>query len=146
MARPSQPFDDELLSGYLDGTLGHREMQRVRLRLEDDPDARRALGEMRLLRDTALSTPFEPPADEVWPELPKTPASRFSRSAGWLLLWAWILVIGGLGLWHFLRRTGDALEIFLVLGLPGAFVLLFVSVLLDRLREAPTDRYRGVHR
>lgn len=146
MSRFSAPFDEELLSGYLDGSLGHREMQRVRIHLEDDPGSRRLLDEMRMLRQAALDTHFEPPADDAWPELPQTPVSRIGRSLGWLLLCAWLVVVGGLGLWHVLHRTGDALEVFLVLGLPGAFVLLFSSVLIDRLREARNDRYRNVYR
>ena len=142
----SSPIDEELLSGYLDGQLSHRDMQRVRLHLEQDPDSRRLIGEMRALRETALATPFTAPADDVWPELPKTRASRWSRSLGWLLMIAWMVVVTSLALWRFLSSTGDPLEIFLVLGLPGAFVLLFVSVLLDRLKTLSGDRYRDVHR
>lgn len=146
MSRSSAPFDEELLSGYLDGSLGHREMQRVRIHLEDDAESRRTLEEMRLLRQAALETPFEAPADDVWPELPHTPISRLGRSLGWLLLCAWLTVVGALGLWHLVHRTGDATEVFLVLGLPGAFLLLFSSVLIDRLREARNDRYRDIYR
>lgn len=146
MAPPSQSFDEELLSGYLDGTLSHRDLQRVRLYLESDPESRRVYEELRALRQTALSTRFLPPAAEEWPELPKTPGSRLSRNVGWMLLISWLLVIGGVSLWRFLARTNDPFEIFLVLGLPGAFALLFLSVLLDRLRSLKTDRYRDVHR
>ena len=56
------------------------------------------------------------------------------------------VVITVYALWRFFADTGDPLEIFLVLGLPGGFVLLFLSVLIDRLRELKTDRYRGVQR
>ena len=146
MAPSSQPFDEELLSGYLDGTLSHRELQRVRLYLESDPETRRIYEELRALRQTALSTRFVPPPAEEWPELPKTTGSRLTRSVGWMLLVSWLLVVSGLSLWRFLSQTGDPLEIFLVLGLPGAFALLFLSVLFDRLRSLKTDRYRDVHR
>ena len=62
------------------------------------------------------------------------------------MLIAWIAVVTSLALWRFLSQTGDPLEIFLVLGLPGGLLLLLASVLMDRLRELKTDRYRGVHR
>ncbi|MEM8932220.1 MAG: hypothetical protein AAGE94_13650 [Acidobacteriota bacterium] len=142
----SSPIDEELLSGYLDGQLSHRDMQRVRLYLENDPDSRRLIREMQALRETALATPFEAPDDDAWPELPRTRVSRWTRSVGWLLMIAWLVVVTSLALWRFLSSTGDPLEIFLVLGLPGAFVLLFVSVLLDRLKTLSADRYRDVHR
>lgn len=146
MAHASPPFDEELLSGYLDGTLSHREMQRVRLLIETNDEAGRIFQEMHALRETALATRFLPPDDESWPELPATGTSRASRSLGWILICTWLLVVTGLALWRFLSQTGDPIEIFLVLGLPGGFLLLFVSVLLDRLRSLPNDRYRNVHR
>lgn len=145
MAR-SPSIDEELLTGYLDGHLSHRDMQRVRLHLERDAESRRLVREMRALRENALATPFQAPAEEAWPELPKSVGSRFTRSLGWLLLIAWLVVVSGMALWRFLTSAGDPVEIFLVLGLPGAFVLLFVSVLLDRLESLSTDRYRDVHR
>ncbi|MCG8455435.1 MAG: zf-HC2 domain-containing protein [Holophagales bacterium] len=146
MARSPSHFDEELLSGYLDGTLSQREAQRARLHLEENAESRRLFAEMRALRQSALETRFSPPEDRDWPELPKTRSSRLSRSLGWLLLVVWLVVVSGLALWRFLSQTGDPLEIFLVLGLPGAFVLLFLSVLLDRLKDLTTDRYRDVHR
>ena len=146
MAHASPHFDEELLSGFLDGTLSHREMQRVRLLIESNQEAKRVFREMQALRETALSTRFIAPDDEAWPELPATRMSRASRSIGWLLICSWLAVVTVLALWRFLSQTGDPLEIFLVLGLPGGFVLLFISVLLDRLRHLPNDRYRNVHR
>ncbi|MEM6795255.1 MAG: hypothetical protein AAF725_14845 [Acidobacteriota bacterium] len=146
MAHDSHPFDEELLSGFLDGSLSHREMQRVRLRLEEDPEARRLYEELQALRSTALSTRFLPPEDVVWAELPATRTSRISRSLGWFVVCTWLVLVTLLALWRFLSETGDPLEIFLVLGLPGGLVLLFLSVLLDRLKSLPSDRYRDVHR
>lgn len=149
MAKPShdeRTYDEDLISGYLDGTLSQREAQRVRLLIEDEPGARRLYRELKALRSAALGTRFVPPADEAWPELPQSTPSRFSRGLGWLLLLSWLAVITMLALWRFLSSTGDPLEIFLVLGLPGAFVLLLVSVLIDRLRDPDEERYRGVFR
>ncbi len=56
------------------------------------------------------------------------------------------MVITVVAVWRFVSNTGDPLEVFLGLGLPGGLLLLFVSVLLDRLRDLKTDRYTGVHR
>ena len=141
-----QNFDEDLISGYLDGTLRHRQAQRVRLLIEENSDARRLYEELRALRKATLSTRFEPPDDDAWPELPKTGTSRFSRRLGWMLLLSWLTVVVGLALWRLFATTGDLLEIFLYLGLPGAFVLLLVSVLVDRLRDPDEERYRGVFR
>ncbi len=147
---PSKPclrsFDEALLTGYLDGALQHQQIQRVRLHLEDCESCRQLYEELETMRTNTLATHFESPSEDLWPELPQTRVSWLSRSLGWWLLISWLVVTTGLALWRFLSNTGDPLEIFLVLGLPGAFVFLFLSVLLDRLRDLKTDRYRGVHR
>ncbi len=142
----TRSFDEEMISGYLDGALPQVQSQRVRLHVEDCGACRNLLEELRTLRETAMSTRFKGPGDDEWPELPRTVPSNLSRKMGWVVLVAWLLVVTGLALWRFLTQAGDPLEIFLALGLPGALLLLFVSVLMDRLRDLKTDRYRGVHR
>lgn len=140
------PFDEDLISGYLDGTLRQREAQRVRLLIEQDADAQRLYDELKALRNATLSTRFEAPDEDAWPELPQTRTSRVSRRLGWLLLLSWLTFIVSLAFWHLFSGTFDATQIFLILGLPGAFVLLLVSVLIDRLRDPDEERYRGVLR
>ncbi len=142
----SRSFDEELISGYLDGALPQVQSQKVRLHVEDCGACRNLLTELKTLREAAMSTRFKSPDDDEWPELPRTVPGRLSRRMGWVVLIAWLLVVTGLALWRFLTQAGDPLEIFLALGLPGGILLLFVSVLMDRLRDLKTDRYRGVHR
>lgn len=141
-----RPFDEELVSGYLDGALPQGQAQRVRLHLEDCGECRKLHREIQTLRQTARSTRFETPGDDEWPELPRTRPSLWSRFAGWTLLIGWAVAVAVFALWRFLAHAGDPLQVFLVLGLPGALLLLFLSVLFDRLRDLKTDRYRGVHR
>lgn len=142
----TRAFDEELISGYLDGALPQMQAQKVRLHVEDCGSCRNLLAELRTLREAAQSTRFTPPGDEEWPELPRTRPGRYTRSVGWVVLIAWLVVVTVFALWRFLTSSGDPLEVFLMLGLPGSLLLLFLSVLSDRLRELKTDRYRGVHR
>jgi len=139
-------FDEALLSGYLDGTLSQGEEQKVRLHLEECEACRALYQEMLELREVTSSTEFVVPESGQWPALPQSVWSRWSRGLGWTMLVAWLLVVSGFALWRAVSGSGDPLELFLVLGLPGAFVLLFVSVVVDRLRELKTDRYRNVQR
>lgn len=139
------PIDEELLSGYLDGALSQLETQRVRLGLEQDPELLLSFRQLRLLREAALSTRFEAPAEPDWPELPQSPPSRASRFAGWLLVVGWGLMMLFIGIYELL--SGHSwLEIVLFLALPGGLVLLFLSVLLDRLKSLKNDKYCGVER
>ena len=140
----TRAFDEALITGYIDGVLPQTEAQKVRLHLEDCASCRALYDELAALRNAARETSFRSP--DTWPELPKTTIGRLSRSFGCLLLGAWLVVVSGLAVWRLWTQNGDPLELFLVLGLPGAFVLLFLSVLLDRLQELKTDPYRDVHR
>ena len=139
-------FDEELISGYLDRSLPQAQSQRVRLHLEDCAACRELHTELELLRSAARSTRFEIPDDEEWPEAPRTGPSRWSRILGWALLVPWLIVAAAVALWRFVTEAGGALEIFLGLGLVGGLVFLFASVLLDRLEDLKTDRYREIHR
>lgn len=139
-------FDEVLLSGYLDHALNQAEAQKIRIHLEDCADCNSLYMELETLRDAARSTSFKEPDEAEWPELPQTRLSWLSRSIGWVVMISWLVVTSGLALYRFLASAGDPLEVFLVLGLPGAFVLLFCSVLLDRLRDLKSDRYRGIQR
>ena len=141
-----RPFDEELLSGYLDGALPQAAAQRVRLHLEDCGECRELHRQLLTLRQAAISTRFETPADDEWPELPRTRPSLLSRSLGWTVLVAWTVVIAVVALWRAVSQASDPLEVFLVVGLPGGLLLLFLSVLLDRLRDMRTDRYRRIQR
>lgn len=139
-----RPFDESLLSGYLDGELTQAEAQRVRIRLENDPEARRLYEEMRQMRDATLSTEFKLPDDSQWDERPRGGLSLLSRRLGWLLVVVWLVGFTAFGLWQ-LATTPEVLwaKLF-VFGAVSGFGLLFLSVLLDRLRAAPGDRYRRV--
>ncbi len=100
----TRSFDEELISGYLDGALPQVQSQKVRLHVEDCGACRNLLGELRTLRETAMSTRFKSPADDEWPELPRTVPGRLSRRMGWVVLIAWLLVVTGLALWRFTPR------------------------------------------
>ncbi len=146
MATCTRSFDEEMLSGYLDRALPQAETRKIRIHLEDCEGCRSLYNELKMLRDAARDTSFREPEENAWPELPKTRFGFLSRSFGWTLVVSWLIVVTAYALWHFFAETGDPLEIFLVLGLPGGVALLFLSVLVERVRELKNDRYRGVHR
>jgi hypothetical protein len=143
--RNPSPFDEELLSGFLDGALSQLDAQRVRLRLEEDAEARQVFAELRLLRQAARSTRLPPPEIE-WPELPRHMPTRIGRAAGFAILIVWVLLVSGLGIRFFLAEGTTPLRALLYLGLPAGVLLLLLSVVADRLRALRHDRYRGVQR
>jgi predicted anti-sigma-YlaC factor YlaD len=139
-------FDETLISGHLDGELTQAAEQRVRIHLEDCEHCRTVLGEFETLRETTMSTEFHEPDDSQWDESPQTGMSVLARGAGWLMAIVWAVVIAAYGLWQFWQGSANLVERVLVFGGLSALALLFVSVLLDRLRAAKTDPYREVEK
>ena len=142
----TEEFSEELLSGYLDGTLVQQDEQRVRVRLESSPDLQRLLDEMRQIREAAKATPFARPPDLQFSEKPRSGFSGFSRLLGGGLLAVWLAVTLGYGAWEMIRDEGPWLPKVLVFALFSGCGLLLLSVLLDRLKVAKDDRYRGVEK
>jgi predicted anti-sigma-YlaC factor YlaD len=137
-------FDEPQLSGYLDRELTQAETQRVRLHLEDCPSCRALLADLAGVRAASRATPFRPPPDDQWDERPRTAASFLARRVGWTLVVAWLAAVAAYALWQ-LATAPEGLEVKLaVFSIVAGPVLLFLSVLFDRLRTLRTDRYRRV--
>lgn len=136
-------FDEALLSGYLDGALIQLDEQRVRVHLERCPACRAELAALSELRDAARSTRFVVP-DLQWDERPRSGPSRLLRSAGWVMGVAF--VVGGAGAGAIALAHAGGVAAALGFGGAGAFGLLFLSVLIDRLRVARTDPYRELQK
>lgn len=140
------PFEPALLSGYVDGELTQAEVQRVRIYLEDHPEARGEVEAIERIRAAARKTTLRAPLDTQWDERPRGLASALARNLGGLAVLVTAMVLLGLGLWQLATSPlpGWLKGTFFV-GLLG-FGLLFLSVLIDRLRIAPNDRYRRVEK
>ncbi len=139
-------FDEALLSGYLDGALTQGDEQRVRLHLEDCATCGTLVEELSEVRDATMSSTFDTPKHHEWSEAPRTESSRLERVQGWPLLIAWATVFAGYTLWELWTEAEFLPEqLGLVAGVSG-FALLFLGVLLDRLKTKRTDRYREVHK
>jgi hypothetical protein len=84
--------------------------------------------------------------DDQWNEQPVGAAGAATRTLGWLFLVVWLAVCTGYGLWQLAVSPEGLFEKLLVFGGLTGVVLLFVSVLLDRIRRAKTDRYKEVRK
>ncbi|MDX1384987.1 MAG: hypothetical protein R3190_15140 [Thermoanaerobaculia bacterium] len=144
--RPSDAFDETLLSGYLDGALTQQQTQRVRLQLERSEETRRLLAELRTMREATMTTQFEAPDDRQWQEVGRTALSRGMRGVGMPLLLAWALAMGAWGLWEIASDSETWWQRALLFGGVSALILLFASVAIDRLRDRRSDRYREVEK
>lgn len=139
-------FPEELLSGYLDHELTQSDEQRVRLHLEDCPSCRTVLEDLQTLREVAMTTDFSEPDPTEWGELPRGRASATFRSLGWILLVIWVVATAGYAAWELVTGPEKLAVKLLTFGGVSGLGLLLLSVLIDRIRTARTDRYTGVER
>lgn len=137
-------FDQTLLSGHLDGELTQGDEQRVRIHLEDCAECRAHYEEFEQLREATMTTKLDEPRDLQWDERPRGFFSGISRGFGWLILVVWAVGTAGFGLWQLAAEPEALAEKLIVFGGLFGIGLLFVSILVDRLRSARTDRYREV--
>ena len=138
-----RPFEESLLTGYLDHALTQEQEQRVRIHLEDCGSCRALVEELETMRKATMSTEFKVPSDDQWDESPRGTASGLAFGVGWLLLVIWIVGMSGFALGEAWKGTFSLPEKLAFGGLFGV-ALLFLSVVIDRLRTWKTDRYRRV--
>lgn len=139
-------FDEALLSGHVDGMLTQAEDQRVRVHVEDCPTCRAQVEQMQRMREVTMSSKFNVPADDQWSEAPRGAASRLTFGLGWTVLIVWAVIVGAYALWEFLTSDGPWLDKLVVFAPWSAIALLFLSVLIDRLKAMRTDPYRRVQK
>ena len=147
MSRECQrDFDEALLSGYLDGVLTQRDRQRVRLHLEECESCAQLAEELAENREVTLTTLFQLPEDDQWDEAPRGPLSRLTFGLGWTVLVVWLVGMLGFAAGQLWSGPEALVEKLLVFGGVAGFLLLFLSVLVDRLRTLRTDPYRRIER
>ncbi len=142
--RCNRPFDESLLSGYVDRALTQGDSQRVRVHLEDCASCRALVADIENLREVTMTTQFTVPQDDQWDERPRGVASRSAFALGWLVLAVWLVGVIGFAVGQAWTGSETLVEKLLVFGGVSGVALLFLSVLIDRLRRRKTDRYRGV--
>jgi Putative zinc-finger len=139
-------FDEALLSGFVDRVLTQADEQSVRVHVEDCAVCRREVEEMSRLKEVTMSSQFKMPADHQWSEAPRGGTSRLAFGVGWSLIVVWLAGVTGFGLWEFWTSDGPILGKLIAVAVPSGIVLLFLSVLIDRLKAMRTDRYRRVQK
>jgi len=146
MSELQHGFDEALISGYLDGELTQRDDQRVRLHLEDCAECRHIADGMRRLKEATMTSEFQVPEDTQWDEKPRGSISGFLSNFGWMIVIAWAIALTGYLVWLVATDAENLLEAILVFGLWLGFGLVFLSVLIDRLKTFKTDPYRRIEK
>ena len=136
----------EMLSGFIDGELTQQDGQRVRLHCENCADCRDEMERLKDIRKRVGQATLSNLDPAVWRERMDDNAVKTTRRAGWLLLIGGALIGGGLLAWEVFSGVSELslLEKVIFGGIYGGLLLLFISVLRQRLIERKTDKYKDV--
>ena len=147
-AHPPEPSEDELLAmAYADGELNEEARREAADRIASDEAFALRVAHYQRLDVTARTAATPEPQDTAHAKLASEPSQRATLGLGWFAL-----VTGFLGFysWGFYEMIRDpemgAVPKVLLLGGIGGFLLLFLAVLRNRLRELPHDPYTKIQR
>jgi len=135
----------ELLSGYLDGELTQQQRQRVEIHCDACAECKTNLKELQALQESIGKARLSEIDQDVWRERMDNVTVRTTRGIGWLLILGGILAAMGIGVYEFVIDSSLGLVEKLIAGaIYGGLVVLFFSVLRQRLIERKTDKYKDV--
>jgi len=141
----------KLLVGYLDGELKNKERELIENHLRKCPECQKELKEFKKLRGVMMSMKYQKPPDEVWENYWKSIYNRLERRISWILTSvgaAILLFYGGFKLVEdFIKNPEIALLLKIgILVLLAGLVILFISILRERIFIFKYDKYREVKR
>jgi hypothetical protein len=135
-----------LLSGYIDGELTQQDRQRVRLHLDSCKPCEAERDEILSLREQLGKARLSDRDHDIWREAMDNTTVKATRGIGWLLLIGGVLLGVGIGVFEIVTEPSAAsmAEKLIVGGIYGGMLLIFISVLRQRLIERKTDKYKDV--
>jgi predicted anti-sigma-YlaC factor YlaD len=138
-----------LITGHLDGELDAAQQEQLEAHLKTCSACRREYEAMKnLVVGTSTCFAIDAPPEEVWDTFLEHVYNRIERKTGWLLLILGLVALTLYGTVLFIREPWAAAGTKLLFAVPVVgLVLLFISVLRQRIRIAQNDRYtKEIHR
>lgn len=141
----------DLMMAYLDDELNQEQRRAFEEHLASCHDCARELKEFRKLKQMTDCVAFVEPEDRIWDQYWNHVYNRLERCTGWVLFSVAaiaLLICGGFRLIESVIQdptVGVLMKIGL-LALLGGLVILFVSVLRERVYFWTKDRYKDVRR
>ena len=138
---------EDSINLFLDGELSEEKSSEIRRLIDINKEAKAYFEKIRKLKEVISDMAFKEPGDEVMNEYWNNISSRLSRGFGWTFF-----IIGALAnlvyaLYTFvISKSVNPFEKMIVFMLLSGLLLLFISVALQRYKDAKTDKYKGIIR
>lgn len=131
--------------GYIDGELSQEEKARLEAHLKECDKCQQSLAEYKKLREVSSTMRFKEPKDAIWDKQWHRIANTLTRGISWLLIAVGIAIIVGFAIYQFIQEPGvDAIVRVAIFALFTGFFLLLVSILIERIKEYKTDKYKEI--
>ncbi len=146
MDRENHQYYKNLLMGFMDDELSKKDKESLGIHLKGCPECREELKEFNKIKGVMKNMKYKEPPDEAWQRYWSKIYNRLERGLGWILtsIGAMILLFyGGYKAVESLIKD-PALAVFLkvaILVLIAGIVILFVSVLRERIFTFKKDKY-----
>lgn len=141
----------ELISSYNDGELNQEQKKKVEKHLEDCPECRKELEEMRKFEEVMSQMELKKPPGEVWKRYWTSVYNRLERRIGWILLSIGAMIILFFGGYKMIEgiivdpSTPLLLKVGILTAL-GGIVVLLVSILREQIFVRKRERYKEVEK
>ncbi len=140
-----------LMMAHLDGELAPHEREELERRLASDPALEREWDRLVRLKEVTEGMRLRKPPEEVWDSYWTSVYRRLERGVAWILVSVGVMVVLGYGAWTAVQELIADAEMpwFLkaaILATTVGVVVLFVSVLREKLFVRGRERYKDVER
>ena len=140
-----------LMMGALDNEISTQEQQELSRLLQDNPVLEAEWKQLQRVKEVTGNMVFRKPPEEVWDMYWTGVYRRFERGIGWMLLSVGAILLLSYGVWEgiqelFADTTTPAIVKYGVLAVMIGLVVLFVSVVREKLFAWQRDPYKDVKR
>ena len=131
-----------LISGCLDGELSPGDQARLEEHLASCEVCRKEFERMKTLVAATDELGIEPPPEEVWDTFLEGVYNRAERQTGWFVFIVGAVALAAFGVYLFVVEPWASAALKLLIATPiVGLLIVFISVLRQRLFVAKTDRY-----
>lgn len=141
-SRPEGVHPGPELSAYADGELAREAARRVRSHVEGCTECARELALIKAMGDAMRESSEAEERGSVWEGVHR----RLTRPAGWVLLVAGVLILGGLAAVEWFRAGSLTLEWLATTAVVVGGGLLVVAIGYEQYREWKHSPYKDVER
>jgi hypothetical protein len=139
------------IMAFLDGELNEANARQIERMIKEDSEYRRIYESLRDLQEVTQEMKFKKLPEMYWDEYWKHVYNRIERGFSWIFISVGAIIVLGFISWQAIQSLimSDAIHPLMKVGiilLTIGLVILFVSVIREKLMVRKVDKYREVER